>query len=152
MGTVTAKLDVPYGASAAEAIWYDPRRWSMLLDGFGRLESAAEDWPHEGARAVWASKPGGRGRVIEVVTAYEPRARCVTRVEDDTIHGTQTIVFSPHEGGTLIDLKLIYTIKNRNIFTPIMDSLFVKGAQRMSLHRTLGRLEIELRGDQNLPV
>lgn len=150
MAVVRAKINVPHGASLAEQIWYDPQRWASLLDGFGRLGEVEDDWPHVGAAAVWHSSPGGRGRVTEVVTEYVPRDHCITRVHDDSIIGTQTITFRPHEEGTEIELALEYSISKRNPFTPVMDVLFVRGQQRLALQRTLDRLRIELRGEQDL--
>jgi hypothetical protein len=152
MGSVTVKLDVPYATSAAEALWYDPSRWPTVVDGFGHLQSVEGDWPRVGAKATWDSSPGGRGRVVEVVRAYEPRVSCETAVEDDTIRGTQTVTFTPRDGGTTVAVRLAYEIKDRTPITPVMDLFFIRGAQRASLQRTLRRFIIELRGDHDPPV
>ena len=71
MRRAQAVADVPGTVSEAEALWYEPTRWPAGVDGFGHLaklegESAA------GARLVWDSRPGGRGRVVEQVLRYEP--------------------------------------------------------------------------------
>jgi hypothetical protein len=152
MPTVSAKLAVPYAASAAEALWYDIARWPGFIDGFGALKTIEGDWPRVGARVVWETKPGGRGRVTETVTAYEPRTSCVTEVQDDKLHGTQTIAFSPHAEGTTLQLTIAYTIKERTPFTPVVDLFFVRRTQRESLQRTLRRFALELRDEISPPV
>ena len=75
---------VPGLASEAEALWYDPQRWPVWVDGFGHVVKLEGEWPAPGARAVWDSKPGGRGRVVERVTAYEARAGQTLEVEDES--------------------------------------------------------------------
>lgn len=147
MASVFAKLAVPYPTSAAEALWYDTTRWPGFVDGFGWLKAVEGDWPRVGARVVWDAKPGGRGRVAETVSAYEPRRSCVTEVEDDQLYGTQTIAFSPHAQGTTLQLTLAYTIKHRTPFTPVVDIFFVRRTLRESLQRTLRRFALELRDE-----
>jgi len=152
MGTVTSRLNLPYPTSAAEALWYDPQRWPSFLDGFGHLQKVEGDWPRVGARVVWDTPPGGRGRVSEVVERYEARACCVTRVEDERVHGTQTVTFAPQEGGTTMTLALAYTLKDAKLINPVLDLLFIRRAQRESLQRTLRRFALELRDDVAPPV
>jgi hypothetical protein len=152
MATVSAKLAVPYPTSAAEALWYDTSRWSGFVDGFGWLKTVEGDWPRVGARVVWDTKPGGRGRVTETITAYEPRVTCSAEVEDDQLHGIQTVAFSPHAEGTTVQLTLQYTIKDRSPFTPVVDLFFVRRTQRESLQRTLRRFALELRDEITPPV
>ena len=150
MGTASSRLVVPYPTSVAESLWYDPSRWPNFIDGFSHLVKVADRWPAVGAEATWDSHPGGRGRVLEKVTAYEPRVTCVLEVEDESIRGTQTIQFEPREGGTTVTLSLKYDVKARSVFTPVVDLLFVRRAQAAALQRTLHRFANELRGDQEL--
>lgn len=152
MGTVSARLDVPYAISAAEALWYDPSRWPNFVDGFGHLKGVEGEWPKVGASAMWDARPGGRGRVLETVEAYEPRVSCTSAVEDETLRGTQTITFTPRQGGTTVKLTLAYTVKERGPLTPIVDLIFIRRAQIQSLQRTLQRFARELRGDHDLPL
>ena len=70
---VGARIDVPGQASDAEALWYDLRRWPSFVDGCKYIARVDGDWPAAGALVVWDSFPGGRGRVLEEVTAYEAR-------------------------------------------------------------------------------
>ena len=85
MPSVRAALKMPGLASEAEALWYDPQRWPAWIDGFGHVVKLEGEWPAQGARAVWDSKPGGRGRVVERVTAYEARAGQTLAVEDEQL-------------------------------------------------------------------
>lgn len=145
MTKVSAKIAVAAPVSEAETLWFDASRWAAFVDGFGTLEQVDERWPHVGTRAVWASNPGGRGRVVETVERYEPRVACTTAVEDDTLEGHQTVAFAAIDGGTAVTLTLEYAIKARNAFTPVVDLLFVRRAERESLLRTLRHFALEVR-------
>ncbi len=81
MGRATASIEVPGLASEAEALWYDPVRWPAWVDGFGHVVELSDGWPAEGHAGV-GQPPEGRGRVLETVTAYEPRAGQTLEVED----------------------------------------------------------------------
>jgi hypothetical protein len=147
MTSVRTAVTVPGLASDAEALWYDPQRWPAWVDGFGHLAKLEGDWPAPGARAVWDSKPGGRGRVVERVTAYEARTGQTLEVEDEKLRGTQRVVFEPGSEGVEVALELTYELKQRNLFTPITDVLFIRRALRDSLRRSLLRFVRERRGD-----
>jgi hypothetical protein len=147
MPSVRSTVTVPGLASDAEALWYDPQRWPAWVDGFGHLVKLEGDWPAPGARAVWDSKPGGRGRVVERVTAYEARTGQTLEVEDEKLRGTQRVVFEPGSEGVEVALELTYELKQRNLFTPITDVLFIRRALRDSLRRSLLRFVRERRGD-----
>jgi hypothetical protein len=47
-----------------------------------------------------------------------------------------------------VDIRLSYEIKRRNIFTPLLDALFVRRAMIISLQQTLRRFEIELAAER----
>lgn len=151
MGTVSAKLDVPFATSEAEVLWYDTSRWPSFVDGFDHLVKQDPGWPRAGTELSWDSNPGGRGRVLESVDAYEPRVRCVSAVEDETLRGTQTVTFAPREGGTTVMLELSYGLKQRSLLSPVVDLLFIRRAQIQSLQRTLYRFSLELRSDHEPP-
>src|SRR5215208_4676747 len=93
MPRVRTAVTVPGLASEVEALWYDPQRWPAWVDGFGHVVKVEGDWPAPGARAVWDSRPGGRGRVVEQVTAYEARTGQTLEVEDEKLRGTQRVAF-----------------------------------------------------------
>jgi hypothetical protein len=147
---VRAAVNVPGLASEAEALWYDPKRWPAWVDGFGHLFKLEGEWPAAGARAVWDSRPGGRGRVVERVAAYEARSGQTLAVEDEKMQGTQKVGFEPGPEGVAIALELEYEIKDANFFTPLTDALFIRRAMRESLQRSLIRFAQELRGDREL--
>ena len=148
MGRVSARVDVPGQASDAEALWYDHRRWPSFVDGCKHVARVDGDWPHEGARVVWDSWPGGRGRVLEQVVRYEARVGQSLAVEDEKIRGTQRVSFAPHEGGVTIALELDYELKDPRLrFAPI-DLLFVRRPQHDALQRTLRRFAAELRAER----
>jgi hypothetical protein len=150
MGTVRAVQAVPGLASEAEELWYDSQRWPAWVDGFGHVEKLEGDWPEVGARSVWESRPGGRGRVVERVTAYEARTGQTLDVEDERLRGAQRVSFEPGPDGVEVALELEYELKDRNPFTPLTDALFIRRALRDSLKRTLLRFARERRGDIEL--
>ena len=150
MPRVRAKVTVPGLAFEAEALWYEPQRWPVWVDGFGHLVKLEGEWPAPGARAVWDSKPGGRGRVVERVTAYEARAGQTLEVEDEKLRGTQRVSFRPAADSVEVTLELEYQLKERNAFTPFADALFIRRALRDSLKRSLIRFARERRADREL--
>ena len=79
---VKASIIVPGRAVEAEQLWYDRSRWPSWIDGFGKIVSLDDQWPQSGARLLWDSRPGGRGRVIERVTRYEPRLGQTLEIEE----------------------------------------------------------------------
>ncbi len=151
MGKARAQIDLPVQVSAAEALWYDTSRWPTFVDGFGHVAKLEGDWPHEGARLVWDSVPAGRGRVIEVVTSYEVRVGQTVQVEDERITGTQIVTFAPlGEGKSRMALELTWQHKFPNVFTPLVDLLFVRRAFADALQRTLSRFSREVRVEEEL--
>lgn len=147
MASVRAAIAIPGLASEAEALWYDPRRWAAWIDGFGHVAKLEGDWPQAGARLVWDSPPGGRGRVHERVVEYEPRSGQALEVEDERLRGTQRVSFEPMSDGVRIGIELSYELKESNFFTPLTDLLFIRRALRDSLKRSLIRFARERRSD-----
>jgi hypothetical protein len=74
--------------------------------------------------------------VAERVTAYEPRSGQTLEVEDERLHGTQTVAFEPEGEQVRVSLTLEYRLKSAN---PIVDLLFIRRALRDSLQRTVNR-------------
>jgi Polyketide cyclase / dehydrase and lipid transport len=146
---VSATTIVPGRAAEAEALWYDPDRWAAWVDGFGHVVKL-EGWPRVGGRLAWDSPPRGRGRVVERVTAYEPRAGQVLEVEDERLTGVQSVAFEPAAEHVRVTLTLEYELKRRNPLTPLYDPLFVRRALRGSLRRTLARFGHERRAEIEL--
>jgi hypothetical protein len=137
--------------SAAEALWYDVRRWPTFVEGFGHVAKQEGDWPEVGARLIWNSGPAGRGRVIERVTAYEVRSGQTVEIEDPRIRGMQTVSFAAREGGgCTLSVELDYELKDKTFLTPVVDALFVRRAMTDALRRTLTRFSRELAADGEL--
>jgi hypothetical protein len=149
MGRVRARIDLPGQASAAEALWYDTRRWPAFVDGLKHVARVNRDWPRPGAEVVWDSHPGGRGRVLERVVEYEARRGQAVAVEDERIRGTQRVGFAPHERGVAITLELDYALKDARLNFAPLDLLFIRRPQREALERTLRRFAAELRADHD---
>jgi hypothetical protein len=139
---------VPGRIIEAEDLWYDRHRWAAWIDGFGHVSKLEGHWPDAGARLVWDSLPRGRGRVQEVVTAYEPRTGQSREVEDERLHGIQTVNFeSAGADEVRVTLTLEYELKDRNPFTPLLDRFFVRRELTDSLRRTLARFGHERRAE-----
>jgi hypothetical protein len=148
VSTARATVLVEGLASAAEALWYDTDRWPSFVDGLERVDGVDGPWPQVGGRVVWDSHPGGRGRVTETVTAYEARRGQESTVEDDEITAVQRVSFVPQGDRVAVTLELEYKIKAWNLTTPVVDLLFVRGAWRASLTRTLKAFQYELKAPQ----
>ena len=143
----SASIKVPGRAAEAEALWYDPQRWGSWVDGFGHVVTLEGDWPERGARLVWDSPPGGRGRVEEHVVAYESRTGQTVEVEDATLSGRRRVAFKPGPEEVEVTLSLEYEIKDRNVLTPVVERLFVRRSTTDSLRRTLTRFATERKAE-----
>ncbi len=128
----------------AERLWYDTDRWPTWVDGLAHVAKVDGPWPAVGAKVLWDSFPAGRGRVRERVVAYEARAGQALEVEDESIRGRQSIVFTPVQERVEVELALEYEIKKRSVFTPVVDLLFIRRAMLTSLGTTLARFGVEL--------
>jgi hypothetical protein len=152
MGRVRASIDIPALASEAEALWYDTTRWPTFIDGLHHVARLEGDWPLEGARVLWDSNPGGRGRVQERVTAYAARDGQTLEVEDEKISGTQRVTFTPTDRGVTVTLDLRYDVKDPKPGMPVVDLLFIRRPQRDSLLRTLRRFRTEVTAERESSV
>ena len=152
MGRVSASVVVPGLASEAEALWYDTTRWPTFIDGLHHIVRLEGDWPHPGARVLWDSNPGGRGRVQERVIAYAAREGQTVEVEDEKISGTQRVTFTPRADGVVVGLELRYELKSERPGTALFDLVFVRRPQRESLERTLRRFRTEVTAERESSV
>jgi Polyketide cyclase / dehydrase and lipid transport len=144
VATVRVTHSLDGSVHEAETCWYDVARWPDWVDGLTRVVAVEGDWPQPGAKVIWESGPAGRGRVTERVTAYEPLAGQTVEIEDDSIRGTQRVLFAPAEHGAQIELTLSYSIKRRSPLTPLVDVLFVRRPMTISLTKTLHRFGLAL--------
>ena len=143
----SASITVRGRAAEAEALWYDPHRWASWVDGFGHVVELEGDWPNVGARLVWESPPGGRGRVRERVVAYESRTGQTVEVADASVTARRRVSFKPGPDEVEVTLTLEYEIKDRTPLTPVVDHLFVRRAMTESLRRTLRRFVTERKAE-----
>jgi hypothetical protein len=148
--TVRTSRDFPGRIAEAEELWYDFDRWPSFVDGFHHIVKREGDWPHPGAHVIWHSYPGGRGRVLERVTAYAPREGQTLEVEDEKLLGTRRVQFTALEDGVRVELSLDYELKERNALTALTDVFFIRRALRDSLRRELARFGHELEADREL--
>jgi hypothetical protein len=144
MGRASASESFPASVEEAETLWYDTGRWPAWIDGLAEVTEIAGPWPGTGAAVTWESNPAGRGRVLEQVLSYRPRAGQTLAVEDDSIRGRQSVAFSEIDGGVRLEFTLEYELKQRSILTPVVDVLFIRRAMTSSLQATLQRFGAEL--------
>ena len=147
MRTACAEITVPLGAEGSVSLWTDVGRWPTFVEGFARTLEVSDDWPARGARVVWESRPGGRGRVTERVVENRSggtaERRFATDVFESALHGTQRATFAPAREGTRVDLELEYELEHYGPLRAVADALFVRRALRDALRRTLHRFAVE---------
>jgi polyketide cyclase/dehydrase/lipid transport protein len=148
MRVVRVARRFPGSVHEAQKLWYDTSRWATWIDGLSHVAKVDGPWPESGAKVIWDSHPAGRGRVVERVVAYEALAGQSLEVEDKSIRGRQTIVFTPADSKVDVELTLEYEIKNRSILTPLIDLLFIRRAMISSLGGTLNRFGVELAAER----
>ena len=148
MRVVRVARRFPGSVHEAQKLWYDTSRWATWIDGLSHVAKVDGPWPESGAKVIWDSHPAGRGRVVERVVAYEALAGQSLEVEDKSIRGRQTIVFTPADIKVDVELTLEYEIKNRSILTPLIDLLFIRRAMISSLGGTLTRFGVELAAER----
>jgi Polyketide cyclase / dehydrase and lipid transport len=150
MGRVAASRAFPGAISEAEELWYDTNRWPVWMDGLAHVAKVEGDWPAAGSTVIWDSPAAGRGRVIETVTRYEVRVGQTLSVEDERIHGTQSVGFAPADGGVEVAMSLEYALKASGPFSALTDLFFIRRQFGDSLRRTLLRFGRELQADREL--
>ena len=152
MATARERGVVPLAPERAMALWLDPRRWTMWVDGFQRLGEVGDDWPEPGAKVVWHSVPHGRGQVTEKAREYQPPHRVVSDVFEEKMMGRQTVFFEPHDDdGTLISIELQYTLTEGGLFKTLADWVFIRPRLREAYRRTLRRFAVEAAEEAALP-
>jgi uncharacterized membrane protein len=136
----------------AEALWLDTARWPTFVEGFKHVVEPAPEWPESGAKLVWQSIPGGRGRVTEKVVAREPGRSVATRVFEEQLTGTQTVRFEPAApAGTAVEVVLEYELTRGGPLRAVANALFIRRALSDALARTLRRYAAEAADEAALP-
>jgi hypothetical protein len=133
----------------AVALWRDLQRWPSFVEGFARVLEQSGGWPSEGAKVVWESGTGGRGKVSEKVTENAAHA-FATRVVEERLFGTQIFRAAPAEGGSRVEVVLEYELTSESPLRGVTDVLFIRRALRDSLTRTLRRYAVEAEEDAGL--
>jgi hypothetical protein len=128
----------------AEALWYDTARWPSWVVGLAQVEGVSGPWPEVGGEVRWQSGPAGRGQVSERVLRYAPLEGQTVEVQDESIHGTQTVSFVPEDAKVAVTLSLSYELKRRSPLMRLVDLLFIRRAMTRSLEQTVSRFGAEL--------
>jgi hypothetical protein len=144
MRSVRVAQSFPGTVHEAETLWYDTARWTTWVDGLAHVERVEGEWPAAGSAVIWDSNPAGRGRVVERVVRYEPLDGQSLEVEDESIRGRQTVTFNPQGDEVEVEVVLEYEIKQRSIFMPLVDLLFIRRAMTTSITKTFARFGVEL--------
>jgi len=142
MGTVKASARVPLSPEQAVSLWRDPSRWPSFVEGLQRIEQQSSDWPGEGAKVVWQSGAGGRGRVTEKVTESSA-ASFATQVFEERLTASQSCRAVEDANGSLVELSLAYELTGGSPLRGLTDLLFIRRALREALERTLRRYAVE---------
>jgi hypothetical protein len=148
--TVRVTQTLPGTVYEIEQRWYDTSRWTAWVEGLRRVVEVAGEWPGVGSSVTWDSGPAGRGHVVERVVAHEPLTGQTVAVDDSSITGRQSVAFVPVDDGVEVQLTLAYELKKRSLFTPLVDSLFIKRAMATSLATTLSRFGAEVGSHRSL--
>jgi uncharacterized membrane protein len=144
MAATSAARRVDLDPGRAWALWTDVSRWATFVEGLSGIDERSPEWPGEGARVVWTSIPGGRGRVSEKVKVSEPPEQFATRVIEEALSGIQTVTFTvADDGRTRVELRLDYELAQGGPLRAIADVLFIRRALTQALNRTLARFATE---------
>ena len=149
MRSASAQAPVALEPGAALALWVDTGRWPTFVEGFAHTASLSRDWPAGGSSHVWESVPGGRGRVTERVLETGVSSLRV-QVFEERLAGEQTVIFQPHDAGSLMELRLDYELSQGGPLRAIADVIFIRRALRDALRRTVGRFAVEAEEEAGL--
>jgi hypothetical protein len=154
MRTAGASAPLALDPPSAIELWTDVRRWATFVEGFGHTLELADEWPEEGARVVWESTPGGRGRVTEKVverTVLGGGGRVfATQIFEAALIGIQRLRAVPVAHGSAVELTLEYELNKYGPLRAVADVLFIGRAQRDALRRTLARFAVEAEEEAGL--
>ena len=151
MAATSAARRVTLDPQRAWTLWTDVARWPTFVEGFASAVEKAPDWPAPGARLVWTSTPGGRGRVTEKVTASEPGVAFATQIFEESLMGTQLATFEiADDGRTRVELRLDYELTGGGPLKAVADVLFIRRALNQMLNRTLARFATEAAEEEAL--
>lgn len=132
-----------------EQLWHDRSRWAAWIDGFGGLQRLDGEWPLEGARRMWVTRPGWsgalRGLIAETVTAHRAGEGQTVTLEDARVGGTQQVTFAGDARHTRITVELQVEPKER--LAPAR-RWWLRRQLREHLQRSLQRFSYELAAER----
>jgi uncharacterized protein YndB with AHSA1/START domain len=123
--------------------YFDPRGWTVWVDGFQAAESA-DGYPEAGGTLLWRSVEAGRGRVTERVLEHEPRRRHRIAFSDPQSEGELLTEMGIEGEHTRVTQTMDYRLAGRGPFSWASDFLFVRSQVRGSLERSLLRFKHEV--------
>lgn len=134
MRRVRAAATVAGTPEEVRALWFDPARRPVFVDGFASVVRVDPEWPVRG-ELVWNTRQGGRGRVVE---------RADGGFEDPLVRGFQRVTFEPEgDDGTRVRAEVAFALKERSAVAPLRELVVVRSALRDGLRRTLRRFAVE---------
>ena len=146
MRTVTVSTIVEGPGIEAEQLWYDRSRWPSWIAGFAALQKLGEEWPLEGARRVWVTRPQGRGLISETVRSYVAGDGQALEFEDAKVRGVQRVRFESDGARTRVTVTLDLETKGR---IPPARRWWLRRQFRGELERTLERFSYELAAERD---
>ena len=146
MRTVTVSTIVEGPGIEAEQLWYDRSRWPSWIAGFAALQKLGEEWPLEGARRVWVTRPQGRGLISETVRSYVAGDGQALEFEDAKVRGVQRVRFESDGARTRVTVTLDLETKSR---IPPARRWWLRRQFRGELERTLERFSYELAAERD---
>jgi len=144
--TVTVSTIVEGPGIEAEQLWYDRSRWPSWIAGFAALQKLGEEWPLEGARRVWVTRPQGRGLISETVRSYVAGDGQALEFEDAKVRGVQRVRFESDGARTRVTVTLDLETKGR---IPPARRWWLRRQFRGDLERTLERFSYELAAERD---
>ena len=146
MRTITVSTVVEGPGIEAEQLWYDRSRWASWVTGFAALQKLGEEWPLEGARRVWVTRPTGRGLISETVRSYVAGDGQTLEFEDAKIRGVQRVCFESDGARTRVTIAVDLETKGR---VPPARRWWLRRQFRGELERTLERFSYELAAERD---
>jgi hypothetical protein len=127
----------------AMELWLDRKRWATWIEGFGTVLEEKGDWPAAGSRLVWQSRPGGRGRVTEMVREYVPAGKHAVELFEDKLTARQSVTFAPHPEGS----EMTYIFEYELAESGPLKWLFTRREMQLAADELLRRFQIEAAED-----
>jgi hypothetical protein len=146
VNTVSVSRVVEGPGIEVEQLWYDRSRWASWLDAFASLQQLGPEWPLEGARRVWVTRPGGRGLIMERVTAYAAGDGQTLAFEDERVRGEQAVRFETDNVRTRVTVT--FSFETKTYLAPAR-KWWLRRQLRLGWERSLARFSYELAAERD---